>query len=133
MSATLRLFVSSVQKELEDERLIIQNLVNTDSFLSAHCTPVLYEFEPASPAKALEGCLASLDGCQVYLLIVGAQYGSLVGDLSITHAEDRRAKEKNLPVLGFIRGERHMQRESGSASIAFVSTSTPSMACARHW
>ena len=117
MSATLRLFVCSVQKELEDERLIIQNLVNTDSFLSAHCTPVLYEFEPASPAKALEGCLASLDGCQVYLLIVGAQYGSLVGDRSITHAEYRRAKEKNLPVLGFIRGERHMQRESGTLAL----------------
>jgi len=44
MSAKLRLFVSSVQKELEDERLIVQNLVNTDAFLSAHCVPVLYEF-----------------------------------------------------------------------------------------
>lgn len=41
MSATLRIFVSSVQKELEDERLIVQNLVNTDPFLSAHCLPVL--------------------------------------------------------------------------------------------
>ncbi|MDA8257280.1 MAG: DUF4062 domain-containing protein [Betaproteobacteria bacterium] len=114
MSATLRLFVSSVQKELEDERLIVHNLVSTDPFLSAHCIPVLYEFEPASPAKALEGCLASLDGCQVYLLIVGAQYGSLVGALSITHAEYRRAKEKSLPVLAFIKGERHMQREPGA-------------------
>lgn len=45
MTAKLRVFVSSVQKELEDERLIVQNLVNTDSFLSAHCVPVLYEFE----------------------------------------------------------------------------------------
>ena len=51
MTATLRIFVSSVQKELEDERLIVQNLVNTDPFLSAHCIPVLYEFEPASPDK----------------------------------------------------------------------------------
>ena len=117
MSTTLRLFVSSVQKELEDERLIVQNLVSTDPFLLAHCTPVLYEFEPASPAKALEGCLASLDGCQAYLLIVGAQYGSLVGDLSITHAEYRRAKVNKLPVLGFIKGERHMQREPGTLAL----------------
>ena len=85
MTAKLRLFVSSVQKELEDERLIVQNLVNTDSFLSAHCVPVLYEFEPASPDKALEGCLNSLDECQVYVLIVGTQYGDPVGALSITH------------------------------------------------
>lgn len=117
MSTTLRLFVSSVQKELEDERLIVQNLVSTDPFLSAHCVPVLYEFEPASPDKALEGCLAVLDGCQVYLMIVGAQYGSLVGDLSITHAEYRRAKDKNLPVLAFIKGERHMHREPGTLAL----------------
>jgi ATP-dependent DNA helicase RecG len=79
----LRVFVSSVQKELEDERLIVQNLINTDTFLSSHCLPVLYEFEPASPEKALEGCLIALDGCQIYLLIVAVQYGSLVGELSI--------------------------------------------------
>jgi hypothetical protein len=36
MTEKLRLFVSSVQMELEDERLIVQNLVNTDPFLSAH-------------------------------------------------------------------------------------------------
>ena len=117
MSTTLRLFVSSVQKELEDERLIVQNLVGTDPFLAAHCQPVLYEFEPASPDKALEGCLAALDGCHVYLLIVGAQYGSLMGDLSITHAEYRRAKENKLPVLAFIKGERHLQREAGTHTL----------------
>jgi predicted HTH transcriptional regulator len=107
----LRVFISSVQKELEDERLIVQNLVNTDPFLSAHCVPVLYEFEPASPDKALEGCLKALDGCQIYLLIVAIQYGSVVGRLSITHAEYRRAKANKLPVLAFIKGDRSLKRE----------------------
>ena len=107
----LRVFISSVQKELEDERLIVQNLVNTDSFLSAHCVPVLYEFEPASPDTALEGCLKTLDTCQIYLLIVAVQYGSLVGRLSITHAEYRRAKAKKLSVLAFIKGDRSLKRE----------------------
>jgi predicted HTH transcriptional regulator len=110
----LNVFVSSVQKELEDERVIVQNLLNTDAFLSAHCAPVLYEFEPASPEKALEGCLKSLDRCQVYLLIVGSQYGTLVGKLSITHAEYRRAKQKKLPVLAFIKGDRGTKREAGA-------------------
>ena len=114
MSQKLNIFVSSVQKELEDERVIVQNLLNTDTFLSAHCSPVLYEFEPASPHKALEGCLKSLDGCQVYLLIVAAQYGTVVGQLSITHAEYRRAKEKKLPVLAFIKGDRKAKREEGT-------------------
>ncbi len=114
MNCELQVFVSSVQRELEDERLIIQNLLNTDPFLSAHCVPVLYEFEPASPEKALEECLKSLDRCQVYLLMVAVQYGSLVGDISITHAEYRRAKENKLPVLAFIKGDHSVKRETGT-------------------
>ncbi|MFH0920957.1 MAG: helix-turn-helix domain-containing protein [Fibrobacterota bacterium] len=117
MSGKLNVFVSSVQKELEDERVIVQNLLNTDTFLSAHCSPILYEFEPASPDKALDGCLKSLDGCQVYLLIVAAQYGTLVGKLSITHAEYRRAKAKKLPVLAFIKGDGKIPREEGTAAL----------------
>lgn len=117
MTATLHIFVSSVQKELEDERLIVQNLVNTDPFLAAHCVPVLYEFEPASPAKALDGCLEALDCCNVYLLIVGVQYGAPVGKLSITHIEYRHAKETKLPVLAFIKGERGVEREAGTAAL----------------
>ncbi|MCX5825549.1 MAG: DUF4062 domain-containing protein [Deltaproteobacteria bacterium] len=114
MNGKLRIFVSSVQKELEDERLIVQNLLNTDSFLSAHCAPVLYECEPASPDKALEGCLKALDECQVYVLIVAAQYGARIGETSITHAEYRRAKDRGLPVLAFIKGDRGMKREEGT-------------------
>jgi hypothetical protein len=86
MSDRIHVFVSSVQKELEDERVIIQNLLNTDSYLAAHCVPILYEFAPASPDRALEGCLKTLDACQVYVLIVAVQYGTRHGDVSITHA-----------------------------------------------
>lgn len=117
MSAKLHVFVSSVQKELEDERLIVQNLLNTDPFLSVHCVPVLYEFEPASPDKATEGCLKTLERCQVYLLIVGLQYGTRVGGLSITHAEYRCSKEKEIPILAFIKGERKAVREEGTAQL----------------
>lgn len=117
MKEKLRLFVSSVQKELEDERLIIQNLVNTDPFLSAHYTPMLYEFEPASPDRAVKGCLQALDECQVYLLIVGIEYGTQAGRLSITHAEYRHSKKKKLPVLTFIKGGRSLKREEGTSRL----------------
>ena len=117
MTSTLRVFVSSVQRELEDERLIVQNLVNTDLFLSAHCVPVLYEFEPASPDTALKGCLSCLDKCHVYVLIVGSEYGSCVRGLSITHAEYRRAKARKLPLLAFIKGDRSMKREEGTDAL----------------
>jgi ATP-dependent DNA helicase RecG len=117
MSSPLHVFVSSVQKELEDERVIVQNLINTDPFLSAHTTPVLYEYEPASPDKALEGCLKALDSCDVYVLIVGSQYGTLFGDVSITHAEYRHAKKRSLPVLAFIKGDRSVKREEGTTAL----------------
>jgi len=117
MTARIRVFVSSVQKELEDERLIVQNLVNTDSFLSTHCVPVLYEFEPASPTDAMQGCLECLDSCQVYVVIVGSQQGARVGELTITHAEYRRAKEQGLPIIAFIKGDRHMKREEGAEAL----------------
>ncbi len=113
MTDRLRVFVSSVQKELEDERVIIQSLVQTDPFLSTHCMPVLYECEPASPDRALEGCLGELDRCQVYVLIIGAEYGTQTGSLSITHLEYRRAKEREIPILVFIRGGAHVVRDDG--------------------
>ncbi len=117
MTERLKIFVSSVQKELEDERLIVQNLLNTDAFLSAHCTPLLYEFEPASPDKALQDCLHSLDGCQVCLIIIGIEYGTQVDGLSITHIEYRRSKEKALPILAFIKGDRRLKREAGTMKL----------------
>ena len=117
MTGKLKVFISSVQKELEDERLIAQNLVSTDSFLSAHCAPVLYEMEPASADKVLDGCLKTLQACQVYLLIVAARYGALVGGLSITHTEYRHAKKKKLPVLAFIKGDRKAKREKGAMAL----------------
>jgi ATP-dependent DNA helicase RecG len=118
MPAThFRVFVSSVQKELEDERAIVQNLLNTDVFLSAHCAPVLYEFEPASPGRAAEECLKILDKCQVYVLIVGVQYGTLVGKHSMTHTEYRRAKDRGLPVIAFIKGGRGVKREDGTIAL----------------
>ena len=104
-------FVSSVQKELENERVVVQNLLQTDPFLSTHCTPVLYEYEPASPDAAVEGCLKTLDGCHVYVLIVWQQYGARVGDLSMTHREYRRARDRKLAILAFIKGPRSLERK----------------------
>jgi predicted HTH transcriptional regulator len=100
----LRVFVSSVQKELENERVAVAEIVWTDPFLTAHCEPVLYEYEPASPDKALEGCLKTLDGCQVYVVVIWTEYGHAEGGLAVTHREYRRAKADGLPILVFIKG-----------------------------
>lgn len=115
--AKLSIFLSSVQKELENERVSVQNLIQTDPFLSAHCAPILYEYEPAAPHDATVGCLAVLDTCQIYILMVWQEYGAVGPDgLSITHREYRRAKERKLPILAFIKGAREVGRKPKTES-----------------
>src|ERR1700722_980794 len=111
----LRVFVSSVQKELENERLGVLSVISTDPFLQAHCEPVLYEFEPASSKKAVEECLALLGKCDICLTIIWREYGYAIDDVSITRQEYRLAKSKKLPILAFIKGDASVQREQGTA------------------
>ena len=113
----LHVFVSSVQQELEDERLIVQNLIQTDPFLQKYCEPELYEFEPASAADALEECLGLVSKCQIYVLMIWKEYGNPTNGLSITHREYRRAKENGIPILAFIRGPANLKREDGTESL----------------
>jgi ATP-dependent DNA helicase RecG len=49
MNTKKRIFISSVQKELELERAAVAGLISTDPFLLQHCTPVLFEKEPPPP------------------------------------------------------------------------------------
>jgi predicted HTH transcriptional regulator len=114
-SQKLRIFISSVQKELENERLTVLALVTTDSFLLAHCDAVLYEHAPASPEKSVEECLKLLDTCDVCLCIVGKEYGRHDNDtISITHREYRQAKQHNIPLLIFIKGEGAIARDEST-------------------
>ena len=47
---SIRIFISSVQKELELERAAVAALISTDPFLLQHCVPVLFEKE-APPSR----------------------------------------------------------------------------------
>jgi predicted HTH transcriptional regulator len=101
----LRVFVSSVQQELENERIAVAELISTDSFLAKHCEAILFEREPASPLPPDQAYIAALDSCQVYVGIIGFEYGSVGSDgLSATHREYLHAKDKRLPVFFFVKG-----------------------------
>jgi predicted HTH transcriptional regulator len=107
----LRVFVSSVQKELELERLAIVSLITTDPFLREHCEPVLFDREPLSGRKAAKPYLDCLNTCQIYLLLINREYGRPHGDLSATHEEYRHAQKSDLPTLVFIKGREDDLRE----------------------
>lgn len=106
----IRLFISSVQKELELERAAVAGLVSTDPFLLQHCVPVLFEKEPPPPRPATKPYLAALKACQAYVLMVANEYGHADGDISATHQEYRTAQELNLPTVVLLKGAKNDAR-----------------------
>ncbi len=104
MSEKRRIFISSVQKELELERAAVAGLISTDPFFIQHCEAVLFEKEPPPPQPAKQPYLDCLRGCSVYVLILANEYGRPDGDLSATHHEYRLAQELKLPTVVFIKG-----------------------------
>ena len=50
----IRVFISSVQKELEPERMAIASLISSNPFLSDHLEPVLFDKELVStPVRSI--------------------------------------------------------------------------------
>jgi len=104
MSQKKRIFISSVQKELELERAAVAGIIATDPFLLHHCIPVLFEKEPLPARPTSKPYLEALRGCAVYILLIANEYGHNDGDLSATHHEYRLAQELQLPTIVFIKG-----------------------------
>jgi predicted HTH transcriptional regulator len=100
----IRLFISSVQKELELERAAVVGLIATDPFLLQHSVPVLFEKEPPPPRPDSKPYLAALKGCQAYVLMIANEYGGTDGEISATHHEYRLAQELKLPTVVFLKG-----------------------------
>lgn len=102
----LRIFVSSVQKELENERIAITELISSDPFLGRHVEAVLFEELPASASSAEAAYLSALHSCQVYIGILGFEYGRKGPDgLSATHPEYAEAKREGIPTFFFVKGD----------------------------
>ncbi len=115
----LRVFVSSVQKEMESERVAIASLITTDPYPLQHCEPVLFEKEPAPARKLSQPYLKCLESCQIYLLLIHKEYGKPDGSLSATHHEYRHAQKLGLPSLIFIKGENPVDNDRAPETKAF--------------
>jgi len=107
----IRIFVSSVQKELELERVAVASWVSADPQLADVCEVVLFEKEPLSGKRIRKPYLECLETCQIYLLILDCEYGN-PPEFSATHEEYRFACEKGLPMLIFLKGKTDYRREA---------------------
>lgn len=106
----LRIFVSSVQKELADERRAVRDFVASDPLLQRFFTSFLFEDLPARDRRAEAAYLDEVDRCDVYVGIFGSEYGFEDADgLSPTEREFDRATLHGKERLVFVKGadDRH--------------------------
>jgi len=85
------LFVSSVQKELADERRAIRDFVRGDPLLRRFFDVWLFEDQPATDRGADELYLDQVAHCDLYVGLYGQQYGAEDAQgLSPTEHDGRR-------------------------------------------
>lgn len=135
--ATATLFVSSVQKELAEERRAIQASVEGDALLRRFFRVFLFEDLPAADRRADEVYLEEVDRCAVYVGLLGNEYGfEDSAGLSPTEREFDRATKAGKPRLIFVKGAddgaRHPKmlaliRRAGAELIRRRFTGTPEL------
>lgn len=112
MSGTkYRVFLSSVQKELEVERVSIAGAVSSDRLLCNESEVVLYEKEPLSGQRVTKPYLKCLDSCDIYLLVMDREYGTVLQTISATHEEYCHAMAREMPMMIFVRGHHDTNRK----------------------
>ncbi len=103
----LRIFVSSVQKELAGERRAVKNFILSDPLLIRFTDQVfLFEDLPASDRVPDDVYLSEVEGCDIYLAILGNEYGWQNEDgFSPTEMEFDCATRSHRERLLFVKGE----------------------------
>jgi ATP-dependent DNA helicase RecG len=104
--ATATIFISSVQKELAEERRAVKNFIEGDPLLRRFFRIFLFEDLPASDRRADEVYLDEVDRCGVYVGIFGVEYGFEDAEgVSPTEREFDRATLRGKPRLIYVKGE----------------------------
>ncbi|MFA5254124.1 MAG: ATP-binding protein [Methanoregula sp.] len=124
MKTTIGIFVSSVQKELNEERAAIRDYIRTDPLLRIYFEPFLFEDLPALDQKPDQLYLDEVDRCSIYLGIFGNEYGpeNELG-FSPTELEFERATEKGRYRLIFVKGKDDSKRHPKMRSL--ITRATP--------
>ena len=101
----LRIFISSVQKELASERAALRDYLRGDALMRKYFDVFLFEDAPASDRRADIVYLSEVEKCDIYLGLLGNDYGHEdTQGLSPTEREFDRATALGKPRLIFVRG-----------------------------
>lgn len=100
-----KIFVSSVQKELKEERRAIKNFILNDALLSEYFDVFLFEAAPAKSKSAETAYLEEVRKSDIYIGILGTKYGSTAkGKISPTETGFHEAKKLHKTILIYIKG-----------------------------
>src|SRR2546423_13277523 len=103
--ATAPIFISSVQKELAEERRAVKVFIEGDALLRRFFTVFLFEDLPARDRRADEVYLQEVKRCAVYVGIFGNEYGHEDAEgVSPTEREFDRATARGKTRLIFVKG-----------------------------
>lgn len=96
-------FISSVQKEFENERMALRAFLQGDALLSKFFDPFLFEDVPATSRRPGAVYLDKVEQSEVYIGLFGNEYGSTSGK-SATEQEFERASQLNKLRLIYVKG-----------------------------
>jgi len=115
MTSKLRIFVSSVQKELAAERRAVKDFLSTDPLLSRFVGDVfLFEDTPANDRRPDNIYLSEVQECDIFLAILGNQYGWKNPEgKSPTELEFDHATRTHRERLVFVKGSDDHARNAG--------------------
>ena len=101
-----RIFISSVQKELAEERRAIRDYIRGDALFRRLFDVFLFEDLPASDRRADEVYLDEVGRCAIYVGLFGQEYGHEdAAGLSPTEHEFNQAAALGKPRLIYVKGE----------------------------
>jgi hypothetical protein len=102
-----RLFISSVQKELDTERRAVKDFITHDPLLSRFISDVfLFEDIPAGDRKPDDIYLGEVEECDIYLALLGNEYGwKNEAGKSPTEMEFEHATKTHRERLVFVKGD----------------------------
>jgi predicted HTH transcriptional regulator len=108
---TLRLFISSVQKEFAEERASLRDYLRGDALLRRFFEAFLFEEVPAADRRADELYLEEVEHCDVYLGLFGNEYGfEDAQGISPTQREFELATRLHKHRLIFVKGADDQQK-----------------------
>jgi ATP-dependent DNA helicase RecG len=108
----IKIFISSVLKELMNERLAVQETIAENEFLRRYFDVEMWEGFPPMAVSSRKAYLEKLKECDIYIGLFGNEYGTPEEDgLSPTEREYRQAKADGKYILVFLKGKTDTGRD----------------------